>query len=419
VSEARRLVIVGAGHGGVQVAVSLRQGNFDGSITLLSDEAHLPYHRPPLSKLDRKSDTIAVVPLRSAKFFAEHEIELRAEAATVEVDREARMVRLATGDAVEYEHLVLATGARARRLDCVDDSIDGVYHLRALGDSCEMWERIRTSKDVVIVGGGFLGLEVAAGARKLGCSVVVVENAPRLMERAVSAPVSAFLESYHRAHGVDFLLEDSLECIEARTAQVTGVRTRRGRHLEADTVLISVGAEPNTALAEGAGLVVDRGIVVDRHLCTSDARVSAIGDCARWNTINGVSLRLESVQNAVDQARCVADRIVGRTYAYDSVAWFWSEQGQCRLQMAGLGSVDDEVVLRSDEHVEGIAAFRFRAGALTSVETVDQPDIHMAARRLLERGVTITPSHVRDPRVDLKALARDSAEPAPLLTVET
>jgi 3-phenylpropionate/trans-cinnamate dioxygenase ferredoxin reductase subunit len=418
-SKGRRVVIVGAGHGGVQVAVSLRLGGFDGGITLLSDEAHLPYQRPPLSKLDRRSDTIAVVPLRSAKFFADHEIEFRPEAATVEVDREARTVRLATCDAVEYEHLVLATGARARRLDCVDDSIDGVYHLRSLGDSSQMWERIGTSKSVVIVGGGFLGLEVADGARKLGCSVVVVENAPRLMERAVSPPVSAFLDSYHRANGVDILLDDSLACIEGRAAQVTGVRTRRGRHLEADVVLVSVGAEPNTGLAENAGLAVDGGIVVDRHLCTSDARISAIGDCARWNTVNGVSLRLESVQNAVDQARCVADRIVGRPYAYDSVAWFWSQQGQCRLQIAGLGSVDDEVVLRSDEHVEGVAAFRFRAGALTSVETVDRPDIHMAARRLLERGVAITPSHVSDPRVDLKALARDSAEPAPLLIVGT
>jgi 3-phenylpropionate/trans-cinnamate dioxygenase ferredoxin reductase subunit len=398
------VLIVGAGHAGFQLAASLRQHGFGERIGLINDEAHLPYQRPPLSKAYLKGagapDSLM---FRPDKFYREQNIELIA-GRVVSIDRTARRLLLASGSSLEYGHLVLATGARNRLLDIPNANLDGVRYLRTLDESEALRQLLAPGQRVVVVGAGFIGLEFAATARAKGLEVDVVELGARVMARAVTAEISEFFQARHTAAGIRIHLGVQVTSIESDGASVTGVSLSDGRHLPADLVVVGVGVLPNVELAHEAGLPVAAGIIVDDQLLTSDPEISAVGDCALYASQRfGGSLRLESVQNATDHARCVAARLTGDAKTYDGLPWFWSDQGPDKLQIAGLTTGYDRVVVRGDREQGAFSAFCYKSGQLVGIESINRAGDHMFGRRLLAASGSITPEQAADTSFDLKA----------------
>jgi 3-phenylpropionate/trans-cinnamate dioxygenase ferredoxin reductase component len=397
------VVIVGAGHAGFQVAASLRQSGFKERVCVLNDEGHLPYQRPPLSKAYLKGtggpDSLM---FRPQKFYTDQTIELMAGHATA-IGRAAHKLTLASGVALDYGHLVLATGARNRLLDIPNANLPEVRYLRILDDSEDLRKRLAASKRVVVIGAGFIGLEFAATARIKGLEVDVLELASRVMARAVTAEVSDYFQKRHTASGIRIHLGVQATAIEAHGGKVTGISLSDGRHIAADLVVVGVGVLPNVELAAEAGLPVASGIIVNDRLLTSDPDISAIGDCALFDSPRfGGSLRLESVQNATDHARCVAARLTGDDKPYDGQPWFWSDQGDDKLQMVGLTAGYDQVVMRGDPAQKAFSAFCYREGQLVGIESVNRAGDHMFGRRLLAARGSITPEQAADPGFDLK-----------------
>ncbi|HEX7442160.1 MAG TPA: FAD-dependent oxidoreductase [Caldimonas sp.] len=407
------VVIVGAGQAGFQTAASLRELGYAGRIVLIGDEASLPYQRPPLSKAHLKEDAQdAQLHFRPDTFFPDRRIELRAPERVAAIDRAAHRVALASGESLHYDHLVLATGTRPRRPDWPGMELRGVQLLRTVEDARQIRALLSTAKKVVIVGAGFIGLEVAATARAAGLQVSVIEFAERPLKRALSREMAAHLQSAHASRGVEFLMQTSVAAIEGADGRVTGVTTRDGRHLEADLVLIGIGVQANTELAAAAGLPVDDGIVVDAHLVTSDPAISAIGDCARYPSVHHPgAVRLESVQNSVDQARAVAARLAGKPAPYDKLPWFWSDQGDLRVQMCGLAEESDDVVLRGSPESGRFSVLRFRGDRLTAVETMNHPADHMALRKLLAAGGSLSREQAADTAFKLNSILPGAAAP--------
>ena len=311
---------------------------------------------------------------------------------------------LASGTSLDYGHLVFATGARNRLLDIPNAKLDAVRYLRILDESQALRDLIAPGMRVVVIGAGFIGLEFAATARAKGLEVDVVELASRVMARAVTAEISEFSQSRHGAAGIRIHLGVQVTAIEADGAKVTGVSLSNGTHIPADLVVVGVGVLPNVELAAEAGLPVASGIIVDEHLSTADPNISAIGDCALYTSKRfGGSLRLESVQNATDHARCVAARLTGKTEVYDGLPWFWSDQGPDKLQMAGLTTGYDRVVVRGDRAQGAFSAFCYRGERLLGIESVNRAGDHMFGRRLLGAGGSITPEQAADTGFDLKS----------------
>jgi 3-phenylpropionate/trans-cinnamate dioxygenase ferredoxin reductase component len=398
------VLIAGAGHAGFQVAASLRQHGFAESIRLINDEAHLPYQRPPLSKAYLKGtggpDSLM---FRPDKFYRDQNVELISGRA-VAIDRELRKLKLASGSLLDYGHLVLATGARNRLIDIPNANLANVRYLRILDDSEDLRRRIAASQHVVVIGAGFIGLEFAATARIKGLEVDVVELASRVMARAVTAEVSEYFQARHRAAGIRIHLGVQVTSIEGAGGKVTGVSLSDGRHMPADLVVVGVGVLPNVELAAEAGLPVASGIIVNEQLLTSDPNISAIGDCALFASPRfGGSLRLESVQNATDHARCVAVRLTGEAKTYDGQPWFWSDQGDDKLQIAGLTTGYDQVVIRGDPVQKAFSAFCYKQGRLVGIESINRAGDHMFGRRLLGMDRSITPEQGADLGFDLKA----------------
>ncbi|MBR0968398.1 FAD-dependent oxidoreductase [Bradyrhizobium diazoefficiens] len=398
------VIIVGAGHGGYQVAASLRQAGFSAPIRLINDEAHLPYQRPPLSKAYIKGSAgPESLMFRPEKFYQDQAIELTAGRA-VSIDRAGRKVLLASGEALPYGHLVLATGARNRLLDLPNANLPDVKYLRILDDSEALRQIMPSKTRVVVIGAGFIGLEFAATAHIKGLEVDVLELAPRVMARAVTAEVSDYFQQRHREAGIRIHLGVQATSIEAEGGKVTGVSLSDGRHLPADLVVVGVGVLPNIELAAEAGLPVAAGIIVDEYLSTSDPDISAIGDCALFASPRfGGSLRLESVQNATDQARCLAARLTGDRKPYDGHPWFWSDQGEDKLQMAGLTTGYDRVVLRGNPANKAFSAFCYKGEKLLGIESVNRAGDHMFGRRLQAMNRSITPEQAADESFDLKS----------------
>jgi 3-phenylpropionate/trans-cinnamate dioxygenase ferredoxin reductase subunit len=397
------VVIVGAGHAGFQLAASLRQLGFAERVYLVNDEAHLPYQRPPLSKAYIKGaagpDSLF---FRPARFYDDQRVELVSDRAA-SIDRAARKIRLASGAMLDYGHLVLATGARNRLLDLPNANLPHVRYLRILDESEALRARLASHERVVIIGAGFIGLEFAATARIKGLEVDVIELASRVMARAVTAVVSDYFQERHRRAGIRIHLGVQATAIEAEGGKVTGVSLSDGRHLPADLVVVGVGVLPNAELAAEAGLAVASGIIVDEHLLTSDPNISAIGDCALFASPRfGGSLRLESVQNATDHARCVAARLTGGEKPYDGQPWVWSDQGDDKLQIAGLTTGYDRVVLRGEPSQKAFSAFCYKAGKLVGIESVNRAGDHMFGRRLLGAERSIAPEQAVDQSFDLK-----------------
>ena len=398
------VLIVGAGHAGFQLAASLRQHGYGERICLLNDEAHLPYQRPPLSKAylkgEGRPDSLM---FRPDKFYRDQNIELIGDRA-VSIDRAAQRLLLASGSFLEYGHLVLATGARNRLLDLPNANLGDVRYLRILDESEALRQRIHSAKHVVVIGAGFIGLEFAATARIKGLEVDVVELATRVMARAVTAEISDYFQERHVAAGIRIHLGVQATSIEGRGDEVSGVSLSDGRRIPADLVVVGVGVLPNVELAAEAGLPVASGIIVDEQLLTPDPNISAIGDCALFASPRfGGSLRLESVQNASDHARCVAARLTGDAKTYDGLPWFWSDQGDDKLQIAGLTTGYDHVVVRGDRAARSFSAFCYRSGQLVGIESVNRAADHVFGRKLLGMNRSIAPERVADPGFDLKA----------------
>ncbi|WP_232627864.1 NAD(P)/FAD-dependent oxidoreductase [Methylobacterium sp. Leaf118] len=404
------LVVIGAGQAGFQAAASLREAGYSAPITLIGDEAALPYQRPPLSKayLAGKTDARGLL-LRPESFFAEHRIAHRRGVSAVAIDRAAGRVAVSEGEGIAYDHLLLATGTRNRALPVPGADRAGVHQLRSLEDADRLKAAIEDARRIVVVGAGFIGLEFAAVCAGRGLSVTVIEAAGRVMARAVSPETSEAFRAIHAEAGVTLLFGAGVSAIEGPEGRVAAVTLADGTSLPADLVLVGIGVVPNHELAEAAGLAVRDGIAVDAFLATSDPAISAIGDCVRFPTRfahglpGGDRVRIESVQNAVDQGRCLAARLTGRPAAYDAVPWFWSDQGPHKLQIAGLAGPGDASVVRRTG--PGFSVFRFRNGRLSAVESVDRPADHMAARRLIAASRPLTPEQAADPGFDLKALA--------------
>jgi 3-phenylpropionate/trans-cinnamate dioxygenase ferredoxin reductase component len=400
------VVIVGAGHAGVQAAASLREGGFQDGVILLSGEKDLPYQRPPLSKAFLKGEMdVGGLPLRAEAFFRDNRIDLKLGVTATSIDRASQRVETSDGAAIDYGHVILATGARQRRLEAPGVALPGVFVLRTIADATAIRERIGAGRKVVVIGAGFIGLEIAATAASLGAETTVVEIA-RPMGRAVSPIMSDFFLKAHAAFGARLILGLGLAAIRGAD-QAEAVVLANGEALPADLVIVAVGVTAEDGLARASGLECANGVVVDAFLRTSDPSISAIGDCADFpNAALGFSTRLESVQNAVDQGRCVAAGLVGRAKSYDAPAWFWSDQGDLKLQIAGLSHGVDTWVVRGDPVARAFSTFGFRAGRLAVVESVNRAADHAAARRIIGTPKTLTPVQATDPTFDLRALAK-------------
>jgi len=402
------VAIVGTGQAGFQAAASLRQDGFAGRIAMIGDEPVLPYQRPPLSKsyLARESG-LDELWLRPETFYTQHQIDLLAGEIVTEIDRTERRLRLASGSALSWDHLILATGARFRPLAVSGAELDGVLPLRTLADADILRERLDQARDVVVVGAGFIGLEFASVAIAHGAAVHIIEVTQHPMGRVVSATISKFFCEAHRRWGAEVSLGTGVTRVLGAGGRVSGVETTDGRHLPADLALICIGVIPNAELAGEAGLAVDNGIVVDEYLATEDAAIFAIGDCANFPTPFAIGrIRLESVQNAVDQGRCVAANIAGKPAPHDKVPWFWSDQGDLKLQIAGITAGHDAAVLRGDPDSGHFSVFCYRGGRLIGVESVNQAADHVVARRLLAGEPKLKLEQAADLSYDLRAHAR-------------
>jgi 3-phenylpropionate/trans-cinnamate dioxygenase ferredoxin reductase subunit len=382
----------------------LRQHGYRDRVCLINDEAHLPYQRPPLSKAYLKSggapDSLM---FRPDKFYRDQNIELISDRA-VSIDRAARRLLLASGTALDYRHLVLATGARNRLLDIPNAHLSDVRYLRILDESEALRQMMAQARHVVVIGAGFIGLEFAATARAKGLEVDVIELAPRVMARAVTAEISEYFQARHTVAGIRIHLGVQATGIESEGGKVAGVSLSDGRHLRADLVVVGVGVLPNVELAANAGLAVGSGIIVDKCLLTDDPDISAIGDCALFSSHRfGGQLRLESVQNATDQARCVAARLTGDVKVYDGLPWFWSDQGEDKLQIAGLTTGYDRVAVRGDPGERSFSAFCYKSGQLVGIESVNRAADHVFGRKILGLGRSIEPEQAADLAFDLKA----------------
>jgi 3-phenylpropionate/trans-cinnamate dioxygenase ferredoxin reductase subunit len=400
-----KVVIVGAGQAGYQVAASLRAKKFDGEIVLLGEEPAPPYQRPPLSKGYVKGEAKeSTLWLRAADFYTANNIELRTDCRVAALDRGAHEVVLADGARIAYNSLVLATGGRVRKLPVAGAELAGVAYVRTLADAKALKPQIEAAGNVVVIGGGFIGLECASVASVLGCKVVVLEAMERLMARVVSPVLSDYYRDLHRSRGVDVRLGASVTEIVGKDGRVTGVRCGDGEVVPADLVVIGIGIIANDDLAKAAGLACDRGIVVDAHLRTADPTIYAIGDCAAFPHPMAQGLtRLESVQNAIDQGKTVADAIMGDAKPYSAVPWFWSDQYEVKLQIVGLTSHYNDTVTLGDVAAGKFSVLYFRGGSLIGIDSVNMPSDHVVGRKLFGAGKSVPIDAARAPGFSLRA----------------
>jgi 3-phenylpropionate/trans-cinnamate dioxygenase ferredoxin reductase subunit len=403
---AQKVVIAGAGHAAGQVVATLRQKQFDGDIVLIGEERWLPYQRPPLSKKYLAGELPAErLHFKPPDFYDDPAVDVRLNTEISAVHCVDHNIETAAGDRVDYDKLVLALGSRARQLNVAGNNLGGVHYLRTIDDVDRIRRDLDVAGDVVIVGAGYIGLEVAAVARQLGHNVTVLEMADRVMSRVVSPAVSDFYQAQHVQHGVELLLSTGLEAIVGND-KVQAVKTSDGRTLPADTVIVGIGILPNTELAATAGLDVDNGIVVDNRCQTSDADIFAVGDCTSHpNSIYGRRLRLESVHNALEQAKTAAANICGKDAAYAQVPWFWSDQYDLKLQIAGISDGYDDVVIRGDPQSASFSCLYLRAGRLVACDAINAPRDFVQSKALIAERMTIDPRRLGDSGTQLKDLA--------------
>jgi 3-phenylpropionate/trans-cinnamate dioxygenase ferredoxin reductase subunit len=399
-----RIIIIGAGHGGGTVANLLRQHGHDGPILLIGEEPHPPYQRPPLSKgwLKGEVDLDGLL-LRPRDGYAEANIDLRTSTRVIHIDRAAKTVTLSTDEVLAYDTLVLATGARARQLVLPGSDLGGFLELRTLEDAEAIKAWFRPGFRLAIIGGGYVGLEVAASARKLGAEVDVLEREDRLLARVAGPELSTFFREVHESHGVRFHFGVVVEGFEGLDGHVSGIRLAGDRVLHCDAVLVGIGAIPNDDLARDAGLVCDNGVVVDSHARTSDPDIFAIGDMTRRPMpLYDRTVRLESVPNALEQARQAAAALCDKPDPKPETPWFWSDQYDIKLQIAGLPFDVDQVVVRGDPSTRKFAVFHLAQGRVQAVEAVNAPPEFMVGRQWLASRREIDPVRLADTSLSMK-----------------
>lgn len=406
-----RVVVVGAGHAGGTFVALLRREGFDGEIVMVGTEEHVPYHRPPLSKsfgTGGPEGARQVKWLQEAEFYAENRIDLLLHRSAVSIDREAHTVRLDDGAVLDYDLLVLATGAEPRSLGLPGEELEGVHTLRELRDAEALEAAVLSGRPLAIVGGGYIGLEVAAAARAHGVEVTVIEREDRLLARVASPTLSRLLEEHHRGAGTAVLTGAQTVGYVCDMGRVGGVRLADEAVVPCSTVLVGAGAVPRQSLAEQCGLECGNGITVDARCRTSDPAILAIGDVTN-RPVDGLEImegrmRVESIPSAVDQARHAVDVVLGRPAQKHEVPWFWSDQFDLRIKIAGIVHGEYETVQRGDPADGGFALYHLRDSRLVAAETVNAPKDFMAAKRMLAAGCVLDPTALGDPTADLRRL---------------
>jgi 3-phenylpropionate/trans-cinnamate dioxygenase ferredoxin reductase subunit len=399
------VIIIGAGEAGGQAAISLRQGGYDGRIVVIGDEPYVPYERPPLSKSFLAGETeLERMFMRAPEFYPHNRIELLPSRRVVAIRRSAKAVTLDGGETMTYGKLILATGGRARRLACPGADLAGVSYLRSIADVLGYRDRLIPGARLVVVGGGYIGLEVAAVAVKRGCAVTVLETLPRVLARVVAPEMSAFYTDVHRAAGVRVQTGARVTAFEG-SGHVRRVLCDDGGAHEADLVIVGIGIVPNIELASAAGLTVDDGIVVDEFTQTDDPDIYAIGDCSNHpNPTLGRRLRLESVPNALGQGKAAASRVLGKAEPYDEVPWFWSDQYDLKLQMTGISDPGDRVVIRGSVAERKFSACYLRDGVFVACNAVNMAKDFLQSKKLVAAQAKIDPARLTDASVALKDL---------------
>jgi 3-phenylpropionate/trans-cinnamate dioxygenase ferredoxin reductase component len=397
------ILIIGGGQAGAQAIDTLRREGFAGRLVLVCDEPHLPYQRPPLSKKFLSGELAADrLPFRHQSFYDEHRVELKLGVLAVKLDPAARTVTLSNGEEVVYERLLLATGAISRQLTCPGADLPGVHYLRSIADVPTIQEALKPGARVVIIGGGYIGLETAATARKMGCLVTVLEMADRVMNRVVASNVSAYFEHEHRLQGVHIICNTRILRLEGQ-ARVERVVCADGSSFEADLLVVGVGAVANMQLALDAGLKCENGIFVDEYCRTSNDAIYAAGDCTYHPSLRfETRVRLESVDNAFEQAKAAALNMLGKPAVHDRVPWFWSDQFDNKLLIVGLSQGHDQQVTRGDPATRCFTVCYLKGGELLAVEAINHPKDYMAARKLIAERVHPNLDKLADAQVPLK-----------------
>ncbi|MES2517678.1 MAG: FAD-dependent oxidoreductase [Bacteroidota bacterium] len=389
----QKVVIIGAGHGGIQAASSLCEEGFEGEIVLISDEKEMPYQKPPLSKgfLQGKQTEDAIL-FRSVNFYQNNNISLRLGTRVRKIEPNNYQIELENGTFIPYNFLIIATGTSNRKLAIDGKIVENIYYLRSLVDAKNIEQKLSESQNIVVIGGGFIGLELAALATEKGKNVTVIEAQSRLMERVLPAIVSNVFCETHQKNGVRILLQTAIEHISDKE-----VILKKGESIKADLILAGIGVIPEISLASEAGITCENGVLVNEYQQTNYPNIYAIGDCANhFNAFANKNLRLESVQNAVDQAKVAVNHILGKPQTYYMVPWFWTNQYQLKLQMAGINTDYDQTVIRGDIDIHKFSVFYYKNHQLIAVDSLNRPADHLAARKLIQNGISPTFEQVAD-----------------------
>ena len=399
------LVVIGGGQAAIQCVASLRKEGYSGSITLVGEENHLPYQRPPLSKgfLSGATESDRLY-LKKIEFFQENSIQLNLGVTADRIDRDNCIVHLSDDKSIGYDKLVLATGSRVRKLKFPGSDLEGINYLRGIDDAESLKEGLLKSKTLVIVGAGYIGLEVAAVATEFDTKITVVEMADRVMNRTVNPIISDYYQELHSKNGVDFILNESLEKVDGDKA-VEQVICSGGSSIQADILVIGAGVIPNIELAEESGLNCDNGISVNEYGQTEDSKIFACGDCTNHpNEKLNRRLRLESVHNAMEQSKTVATSVMGNRTAYNQIPWFWSDQYDHKLQIVGLSGDHDEVLIRGNQEESKFMLFYLKGEELIAVDAVNNPKEFLICRKLVENKVKISSDDILNQSKNLNDL---------------
>ncbi len=400
------IVVIGGGQAGAQAIISLRQLGFEGKITLICGEKQLPYQRPPLSKAFLKGELAEErLYFRPSDFYEKQNVHVLTGVLAKKIDREVQAIELSNGETVSYTKLLLATGAPPRKLPFEHDNLTNVHYLRTLEDSENLSPALSSEGRVIVIGAGYIGLEVAAAACAAGREVTVLELADRVLARVASEPVSHFYQDLHRDAGVDLRLDTAVESFDIDDNKIKSVKLTDGTVLECATVLVGIGATPETKLAEEAGLEMDNGIIVDEHTQTSVPNIWAAGDCSNFPYPRyGRRVRLESVPNAIEQAKVTAANMLGDNKVHNALPWFWSDQYDVKLQTVGLMQGFDDLILRGKPENKSFSVWYFKEGKLLAVDALNDAPSFMIAKKLLSTETNITPEQAKDTEFNLKSL---------------
>ncbi len=409
-----RVIIVGAGHAAGQAATSLRQKKYAGEIVMFGDEPYIPYQRPPLSKAFLAGDlTVERLYFKPENFYPDHDVTLKLNTRVDRIDAVAHTVTTCDDETLDYSKLIFATGSRVRELPIPGNDLEGVHYLRSIADVEAMQKGFADGAKLVVVGGGYIGLEVAAVAVKRGLDVTILETESRVMHRVVAREISQFFQDMHVEEGAKLALGRRVQQINGKDGKVVSVACADGFNVDADMVVIGIGIIPNVELAEAAGLKCSNGIVVDENCQTTDPDILAIGDCTRHpNGLLGRHLRLESVHNAIEQGKTAAANIIGEPAPYNQVPWFWSDQYNVKMQIAGMSDVHEQFVLRGDPATRSFSAFYLQQGKIVAVDAINSPREFMIGKKLVAAGAKIPVADLANADKDFKEMATAALEAA-------